>query len=65
MPLLVITRTLNKRLYIGDEIQIKVTKVDRGYVSLGITAPKHVPIVKSELYERPSDDDLIDSAGHA
>lgn len=63
--MLVVTRTPNQRLYIGDEIQIKVTKVNRGHVSLGITAPKHVPLVKSELYERPSDNDLTGPAGRA
>ena len=54
--MLAITRTPNKILYIGDEIQIKVIKVDGDTVSLGITAPKHILIVRSEHHETSLDD---------
>lgn len=62
--MLTVTRRLGERLRINDDIQIKVTKANRGYVSLGITAPKHIPIVKSELNKSASDDDQIDSVRH-
>ena len=54
--MLVITRTPNKSLYIGDEIQIKVIRVDGDTVSLGIIAPKHILIVQSEQHETSLDD---------
>ncbi|MCK3839976.1 carbon storage regulator [Pseudomonas synxantha] len=60
-PLLVVTRTPNKRLYIGDEIQIKVIKAEGDTVSLGITAPKHILIIRSEQDERALDDAPIGS----
>lgn len=63
-PLLVITRTPNKSLYIGDEIQIKVIKVDGNTVSLGITAPKHILIVRSEQHETSLDDNPVVTVRH-
>ncbi|OPB02360.1 hypothetical protein BFW89_15095 [Pseudomonas synxantha] len=59
--MLVVTRTPNKRLYIGDEIQIKVIKAEGDTVSLGITAPKHILIIRSEQDERALDDAPIGS----
>ncbi len=57
--MLVVTRTPNKSLYIGDEIQIKVIKVDGNTVSLGITSPKHILIVRSEQHEAFLDDSPV------
>ena len=34
---------------IGDDVIVTVVEVDRGRVRLGITAPKEVPIYRSEL----------------
>ncbi|TVT89406.1 carbon storage regulator [Pseudomonas sp. RGB] len=42
--LLVITRTPNKRLRIGDEIQINVAKVVEDTVYLALSAPERISI---------------------
>ncbi|NCE89388.1 carbon storage regulator [Pseudomonas sp. L13] len=55
LPLLLITRRPGERLRIDDEIQIKVIDVIGSHVSLGFHAPKHIPIVRSELHERTID----------
>ena len=36
---------------IGDDIEIVVVEVRGGKVRLGITAPKHVPVHRREIYE--------------
>ena len=53
--MLLITRRPGERLRIDDEIQIRVIDVIGGHVSLGIEAPKHIPIARSELHERAID----------
>ncbi|WPN52040.1 MULTISPECIES: carbon storage regulator [unclassified Pseudomonas] len=55
LPLLLITRRTGERLRIDDEIQIKVIDVIDSHVSLGIQAPKHISIARSELHERAID----------
>ncbi|MGQ7862569.1 carbon storage regulator [Pseudomonas sp. 32A] len=70
MQVLVITRTPNELLRVGEEIQIKVIKVDGDIVSVGITAPKDMSITRSERRSRNLDDDAaktshpFDSVGH-
>jgi carbon storage regulator len=50
--MLVLTRKLTERLYIGDGICVTVLRVGGGQVRLGIEAPSEVPIVRGELRER-------------
>jgi carbon storage regulator len=47
--MLVLTRKLMEKLYIGDEICITVVRLEGGQVRLGIEAPRHIPVVRAEL----------------
>lgn len=47
--MLVLTRKLMERLYIGDEICVTVVRLEGGQVRLGIDAPRHIPVVRAEL----------------
>lgn len=49
--MLVLSRKLDESIVIGDDIVVKVISVDKGVVKLGIDAPKHLSIVRSELLE--------------
>lgn len=51
--MLVLTRKLMQRLYIGDNICITVVRLEGGQVRLGIEAPKEVAVVRGELTDRP------------
>lgn len=57
MGLLVLSRKLGERIYIGDDITITVVDIDRGKIRLGIEAPKTVPIYRQELLplKRPNE----------
>jgi len=49
--MLVLTRKLMEKLYIGDDICITVVRLEGGQVRLGIEAPRDVPVVRAELLE--------------
>ena len=47
--MLVLSRKLNEAILIGDNVEIVVVDIDRGKIRLGISAPKEVPITRTEL----------------
>lgn len=51
--MLVLTRKLMEKLYIGDQICVTVVRLESGQVRLGIDAPRSVPVVRAELKAKP------------
>ena len=49
--MLVLTRKLNQEIVIGDDIRITVVAVGSDQVKLGITAPRSIPVHRSEIYK--------------
>jgi carbon storage regulator len=49
--MLVLSRNLGERIYIGDDITVTVVQIDRGKVRLGIVAPKEVPVHREEVFK--------------
>jgi carbon storage regulator len=49
--MLVLARQVDDEIVIGDDIRIKVVAVNGNQVRLGIVAPAHVSIFRSEVYE--------------
>jgi carbon storage regulator len=47
--MLVLTRRLMEKLFIGDDICVTVVRLQGGQVMLGIDAPRQVPVVRAEL----------------
>lgn len=50
--MLVITRKVGETIIIGDNIEVKVARVDGGQVRLAITAPREIPVHRGEIYAR-------------
>ncbi|WP_291734114.1 carbon storage regulator CsrA [Clostridium sp.] len=50
--MLVITRRKDESLLIGDDIEIKIVKVEDGSVKLAISAPRDITILRKEVFER-------------
>ena len=49
--MLVFTRKVDQAIVIGDGIEVKVLRVGRDGVRLGVTAARHVPVHRAEIYE--------------
>jgi len=49
--MLVLTRKSGESLLLGDEIEIRIVRIDGDQVRIGIVAPRSVPIVRGELVE--------------
>ena len=47
--MLVLSRKVGERIWIGDEISITVVRITGGGVRLGIEAPAEMPVVREEL----------------
>ncbi|MCX7667125.1 MAG: carbon storage regulator [Gemmataceae bacterium] len=47
--MLVLSRKLGEKIYIGESICITIVDIDRGKIRLGIEAPRDVPIFRQEL----------------
>ncbi len=49
--MLVLTRKQNQEIIIGDDIRITVVAVGTDQVKIGITAPRSIPVHRSEVYK--------------
>ena len=49
--MLVITRKRNQAIVVGDGIEIRVLRIGRDGVRIGVTAPSHVRVHRQEIYE--------------
>ncbi len=47
--MLVLTRTINQKVHIAENIIIEILEIDNGKIRLGITAPENKLILRSEL----------------
>jgi carbon storage regulator len=53
--MLVFTRRRNQTIKIGDGIEVRVLRVGRDGVRLGIVAPADVPVHRQEIYDQIRD----------
>jgi carbon storage regulator len=49
--MLVLSRTRDETIMIGDEIEITVVDIRGDKVRLGINAPGHIPVHRKEVYD--------------
>ena len=49
--MLVLSRRKNESIMVGEDVEIVIADVRGDNVRLGISAPKHVPVHRREIYE--------------
>ena len=62
--MLVLSRKLGEKIYIGENICITVVDIDRGKIRLGIEAPRDVPIYRQELLPLKNAEAPVPGASH-
>ena len=62
--MLVITRRKDESLLIGDDIEIKIVKVEDGSVRLAISAPRDITILRKEVFERVKEENKETISGN-
>jgi len=62
---LVVTRKRNEAIIIGDAIEVRVLRVGRDGVRLGVTAPPSVPVHRTEIYKLICEENRAAAAGGA
>lgn len=48
--MLVLTRKLGEKIRVGHDIIISIVEIQGGQVRVGVEAPKHVSILREEIY---------------
>ena len=61
--MLVLTRKVNEKIKIGDDIIISVLEIGKGGVRIGIDAPQGVSVHRQEVYDKIQDENLKASEG--
>ncbi len=49
--MLILSRKLNERIMIGDDIELSIVEIRGDQVKVGIDAPKDVKVYRREVYE--------------
>lgn len=50
--MLVLSRKIGERIWIGEDISVTIVRITGGGVRLGIEAPQELPVVREELKQR-------------
>ncbi len=60
--MLILTRRVDERIFIGDDITLCVLDIEGNRVRLGLEAPKEIAILREEIHEKYSSDASNDSS---
>ncbi len=60
--MLILTRSIGQRIRIGDDINLSIIEVNGNQVRIGINAPKSVAVHRSEIYDKISSENQVNSS---
>jgi carbon storage regulator len=61
--MLVLTRKIGESIVIGDDIVVKVIETGKNSVRIGIDAPKHITVLRQEVYESIQKENILSATG--
>jgi len=50
--MLILTRRVNEKLMVGDDVTVTVLSISGNQVRIGVNAPRHVPVHREEIYDK-------------
>ncbi|MDF3047736.1 MAG: csrA [Candidatus Midichloriaceae bacterium] len=56
--MLYLVRKLNESIIVNNDIEIKVVEISKGSVKLGITFPANTSVLRKELHDRISQENV-------
>ncbi|KGI55523.1 carbon storage regulator CsrA [Campylobacter sp. MIT 97-5078] len=56
--MLILSRKENESVQIGEDVEIKIIQIGKGYVKIGIEAPRSLMILRKELITQIKDENL-------
>lgn len=57
--MLILSRKEDESIQIGEDIEIKVVQTAKGFVKIGIEAPKSILVLRKELLDDVKDKNLL------
>lgn len=60
--MLILNRSINDKIYIGDDIKIKIVGIRGQQIKLGIDAPKEISVHRQEIFEKILSQKNLDEA---
>ena len=60
---LVFNRRAGESFMIGDDIKVMVARNHRGHMRIIVEAPRHIPVVRSEIYKKEGGGDEPETPG--
>lgn len=61
--MLVLSRKVGQKIQVGNDVTVEVLRVRGGQVRLGVTAPDHKRILRSELEEKSDGENSVPKPG--
>ena len=58
--MLILTRRVNEKLMVGDDVTVTVLSISGNQVRIGVTAPRHVPVHREEIYDKVKRQESLD-----
>jgi len=56
--MLVLSRKAGEKIKIGKDIVINILKIEGGIIRVGIEAPKRIPILRMEVFEKIQNENI-------
>ena len=62
--MLILSRKIGEKIKIGNNVVLNILGIARNNVRIGIDAPKHITILRNEIYESIEEENVLSSKSY-